>query len=581
MPAKAFSLLARQPTSVTDIAKAAREIIVVSAVSSDGTDSVISRYGDTVWNLWPFFKQSNVGEAKKQIRWASVPTQFVDATKSVVYRYWMEGLPGQSRPRAVTVTRLVHNLVPFLRWLANAGVSKLSNVRPLHVSSYAADLRASAKSREHLSHVFYALELLHKLGDADDALTFTPWQGSSAKHEAGLTGSSGAPTAKTPLMPDEVLSQLFSFAEAITLAPVQRRRSITLIVRNACFFLLGIVTGMRQEELVGVRVGSYRSQVKDGVTYHWVQTVENKITGGEVVEYLMPEIGVKVLRVMETWSAPLRKRLWTEVSSLSSAPKGETEAARAERLQRLARVTADTDRLFLSAGRGSVSALTANGVRSAMQSLAKAAGVDWHLAPHQLRRKFVAECAHHELGDLVYLKKHLKHRALPMTELYAMNELQDESLFNELLDAHLEAKADLITHLLDPQTVLAGGAAPDVERARSQFTTLRSRRELAEDTAEIVRIRGTGHAWCLSEFEGCGGKGLWERTQCAPCTDGLIDQRHIPVWQGIYWQQRELESVKPFLGPGAARRIDRDRKRSADTLRKLGVPLNDEEPANV
>ncbi|MEO8154740.1 MAG: tyrosine-type recombinase/integrase [Rhizobacter sp.] len=583
MPVNAFSLLALQPTSLVELEQAARANVVVSAVLSDGLETVISRYGDAIWNLWPFFKQSNVGDAKKQIRWSGVPAQFVDAVKLIVYRYWMQGLPGQDRPKAVTVIRVVHQLTPFLRWLEATGVTQLSSVRRLHVSSFAAHARGVEPTKEHLSNVFHSLQILHVLGEGGDSLSFDPWQGSSAKHEAGLTGRSGARSAKTPVIPDDVLSPLFNFAERVALAPATARASTPLhcggaelTVRNACFFLLGIFTGMRQEELVGIRVGAYRREVKNGVTYHWVRAIENKITGGEDVEYLMPELGREVLRIMEDLSAPLRARLVAEMASLSVAPSAESESDRAKRLRRLARATSDQDRLFLTSAHGDgVSALTADGVRSALKTLAKGAGVDWPLAPHQLRRTFVVECAHHELGDLVYLKKHLKHRSLSMTELYAMNERQDESLFNELLDAHLEVKADLITHLLDPQTVLAGSAAPDVEQVRRQLTTLRSRRELAEDTAEIVNIRGTGHAWCLSQFEGCGGTGLWERTQCAPCTDGLIDERHIPAWQAIYSQQRELEVLKPTLGAGAARRIDRDLKRAGDTLRKLGIPLDD------
>lgn len=579
MTNNAFTLLSQQPTAVRELSEDDRSHIVISAVVSDGIETVISRYGDMVWNLWPFFKQSNVSEAKKRINWEGVPAGFINTVKAIAYRYWMVGAPGRGRPKAVTVTRLINYLTPFLRWLLEVGIQQLSEVRPLHISSFKESDQCLKKTPAHRALEFGAIQLLFSLNEpGGDALRFDPWQGSSAKHAAGMTGHRGPPEAKTPLIPQDVLSKLFCFAEGVLTSTPSIRTKRSHSTRNACIFLLAIVTGMRQEEIVGVRVGAHRSEVKDGITYHWVATVENKITSGEAVEYLMPEIGVQVLQVMEAWSAPLRACLRNEVVSLSSAPRNESNADRKRRLQRLARATADQDRLFLGIGHGNISAISGDSVRRALRSLAKCAGVDWTLAPHQLRRTFVSECVHHELGDLVYLKKHLKHRSISMTELYAMNEKQDESLFNELLEAHLEAKTDLITHLLNPQTALAGGAAAGVLKVRSQFNTVVSRRELAEDTAEVVNIRGTGHAWCLSQFQGCGGQGLWERTRCGPCDDGLIEQSHIPVWQGIYWQQLELQSLGDSLGPGAARRIERDLARAADTLSKLGVSLTSEVP---
>ncbi len=361
MPSKAFSLLAQQPTTVRDMSGYSRNRIVISAVLNDGVETVISRYGDMIWNLWPFFKQSNTSEAKKQINWEGVPSSFVNAIKAITYHYWMAGMPGRRRPKAVTVTRLVNYLIPFLRWLVQAGIRQLSEVRPLHISSFATSSQSLGKTPAHRVLEFGAIQLLFVLNEpGGDALRFDPWQGSSAKHAAGMTGGGGSPAAKTPLIPEDILRTLFCFAEGVLASVPSIRMKRNYQIRNACIFLLGIVTGMRQEEIVGVRVDAFRSEVKDGVTYYWVAAVENKITDGEAVEYLMPEIGVQVLQVMEAWSAPLRQSLRNEALSLVE-PLSESKASRKHRLQRLARVTADQDRLFLGTGHGTVSALSADG----------------------------------------------------------------------------------------------------------------------------------------------------------------------------------------------------------------------------
>ncbi len=65
---------------------------------------------------------------------------------------------------------------------------------------------------------------------------------------------------------------------------------------------------MRCEEIAGVEVGSGRKERKDGLVYNWVQIIEHKTKKGRV-EYWMPAVGPRVLRVMERWSDPLRQKL--------------------------------------------------------------------------------------------------------------------------------------------------------------------------------------------------------------------------------------------------------------------------------
>jgi hypothetical protein len=192
-------------------------------------------------------------------------------------------------------------------------------------------------------------------------------------------------------------------------------------------------------------------------------------------------------------------------------------------------------------------------------------------SPHFMFREMAVLCARHELGDLLYLKKQLKHRSLDMTALYAMNPAQDEALFNEIFDAHQEVKAGLLEHWLDPSTPLAGGAAAAI--GERKIDTLKSRKELATNIASKVSIRATGHGWCLAQDDGCGGQGLYEQTRCVDCTDGLIDDRHKLVWQGIFEQQLELLEDAPSLGAGARRRIRIDVERSSRVLGALGVEL--------
>jgi integrase len=281
-----------------------------------------------------------------------------------------------------------------------------------------------------------------------------------------------------------------------------------LRLRDACFFLLGLLTGMRCDELAGIEVNAGRTETKDGVTYNWVRSIEHKTKKGPV-EYLMPSMGHEILRVMERWSAPLRVRL---LQQLAVWEADRSEHGVAERLRRISAARADANRLFLRmprsrAGIGTVSGIAWHG---AMREFATAAGIEWQLAPHQLRRTYAWMFVRHRLGNMLFLKEQFKHSSVLMTQLYAANPRQDGTLYDELRDEMRSLKVDLIQHWLSDDVKLSGGAGRRIVALRAN--TFSDRKELIEETAETVRIRSNGHAWCLAQDDGCGGAGLYERS---------------------------------------------------------------------
>jgi len=62
------------PATAPDGAPA--DLVVSSAPGPAGATQVLSRYRDDVWELWPYFEQSNLTPSSKRIDWANVPEQF-------------------------------------------------------------------------------------------------------------------------------------------------------------------------------------------------------------------------------------------------------------------------------------------------------------------------------------------------------------------------------------------------------------------------------------------------------------------------------------------------------------------------
>ena len=98
-------------------------------------------------------------------------------------------------------------------------------------------------------------------------------------------------------------------------------------------------------EAIGVESGSWRSEVRDGVQFHWVATTEHK-TGKGKVEFLIPELTVKVLDLMNRYAKPLQEKMALEVAELEYNP---TPQDLTNRMLRLAKAKARRQKSFFYA----------------------------------------------------------------------------------------------------------------------------------------------------------------------------------------------------------------------------------------
>jgi hypothetical protein len=203
-----------------------------------------------------------------------------------------------------------------------------------------------------------------------------------------------------------------------------------VLLRSACYVVLGLVSGCRNHELTSIEDGAIRQSAHDGEVFYWLRGVSLKTHAG-ATEWMIPEIGVRCVRIMERFSAPMRAEIHDQLVSiggqLTSISKDTPEYTRL--LNQRNKYEADRCRLFIGKGsRQAVGCVTAGQWKKLMRQFARHVGTDWPLATHQLRRTFAANVANHILGDLVYLKHHYKHWSLDMTALYALNAQQEEEL---------------------------------------------------------------------------------------------------------------------------------------------------------
>ncbi len=568
---------------------------VVSEVIDDhGHTHVLSRFDDARWDLTPYFEQSNVPESMKTIVWpVDVSPSLLKDTKAALFAWFKEGRPGYKAAIARTIFVAAVSAGPLLRWLTQHGVETFDEIKPLHLSTYRQLCRDEKLRPRGIKSRLEIVELAWVFRDhLHQPPSQYPWGEIPFASYSGVMGheirsSAGLGVGKTPVIPREVQSALFLHCERLlnqadhllsqrdagALGPsTEPMRDL----RDTCLYLLSITSGMRNDEVIGVEVGAGRRELRDGVEYCWVTSVEHK-TGKGRVEYMVPPMTLKVVEVLERYSGPLRAALKEEIQALeASIAQMDNAAGRRDLVKRLNQARGDVQRVFLGVISGKynqITALSSVASRVAMLRLANKAGQAWKLSPHQCRRTYARTFVESRMGRqaLVFLKWQFKHSSISMSQLYAANPAQDLALYEDILVEYFDIKKDLLESWSDPDQRLSGGAGRKILEMRASAVPDRER--LVANTAMQINIRATGHGWCIAQDSGCGGAGLYESTRCVDCKNSVIDEEHIAMWQGIHEQHREMLDLDD-LGPVANERVRRDLALSAKVIADFGVMAN-------
>jgi integrase len=577
-------MLAEQPHSLVGLTQGKRSEMVISAITlGDGKEAIVSRLGDSSWDLRPYIHSPGSAEGDKVIEWPSdCPRDVIDDIKAVCYVWKHRGRNESIPPKWQTVRVTAIVAISFARWIASKGVSRISELRPIHLANYLHYCKEElALKKRGVRQRLEIIDLLWRFrSDTLSPLAFEPWDGNTTSAVAGVRWD-GFASAQTPIIPKETQEAVYRHCLAIieqeeaspTLLPsetFEALRAPTFVrIRTAAFYLVAITTGMRCDEVLGIKAGAYREESIGGVQYRWVHTIENK-TGKGPVEYLCPEVTGKVLRVLERWAVPSRKLLLEEIAKL------EQQRPCQERDLRLLKARADVDRLFLSVSNynfWSIRVVSSHAAATLLREMGKR-HFGWELTPHQARRTYARLVVESRMGrsSLIFLKWQLKHTSMTMTQSYGSNPIADRSLFEDFFNEMVTFKMEHLAKWTS-DTPLSGGAGRSIMRLRA--TPHANRDVLLMSAAPHVHIRATGHGWCLADSPGCGGAGLYEATRCVNCKDGLIDSSFTDVWFEIHAQQTELLDLQDS-GPAVKKRAEREVRLARKVLGDLGVqPLED------
>lgn len=609
---------------------------IVSYSVVEGHLNIISRYYSDIWELQYIctFPRSTP-KSSTQINFQRCPASFRSIMKECFFYYLFKYGQGKRLPSGGTAITFYKRSIIFLNYLETLSIDKLSDVTEMHCIQFveqeknrptkSGKNKGKRQSPGTLAGRLTAVDLLHQLSKLTSDKLIDPWPDSSPYHLSGRTNKDRNKST-TEIIPDEILATMFAksidyieqadrllalrdgineFRESPTWKTNPQSMHKIYFGKNnwkgglkklnaeldalldACIVIILTTTGIRLHELVYINSGVYQENTNprgnryitlddDDEPYYWLRTVSTKTYEGEC-EFMMSEITYKVLGVAERVTAPLRNRIKKELSALKkSNPHHPDINIKSEYINAVL--------LCRASGKFyDITPLTDIVIRYRLKRFVNLLGIDWNITSHQFRRTFAVYCARSQHGDLRYLKEHFHHWSLEMTALYALNNKQEEGLYNEIMLTIKEDQLAIASSWFEDDTIITGGATADgIRTFRSKFeaaTTYKDRGKMIEGVINTIHLRATGIAWCTADdlavdgdVDKCVGGTIKDPTRCGNCPEAVIDLSHQRKWQAIYEQQIELTYIDD-IGEVGQERVRRDLERCEKVLTGLGVDL--------
>lgn len=623
-----FVLYEDCPTPAS-LADAERDALVMTYTRGpDGIVHPLSRYGDPVWNYLPLFPHAARGDSDKRIEWTKAPVEWVPLLKETLGTFMRVRRPGGLRLDPATLPKRFVTLNAFAKWCSSNGITRYSQATPFDLVRYVQKIRAEGVHDRTLLHYVGLLRRVYDMREhLTDSFTALAAREISSQKLGPLWEPDADEARRTELLPIPEAAALFTAAldvlndadrvldicdeleqdwsaqrgrrgrkqwgeyvkrpavMAAGFKDVYAFESRLMDIRTAGYIVLAQSTGCRVHELGDAKVGCVFQEEIDGVSYHWFKASTRKIGDGPA-RWLAPEIATRAAAVLERHSAPLREQLKARLIELEAeyTKLDAHETRRASLAAEITEIKRNVDRLFLSAGPdGRIASTDTKSHNKQLNAFARRMGIvlGSPLHTHRFRRTYAVIAVRLNKGirvDLVTLKEHFKHASVLMTEWYASLSDADRELLGIIDDEVDLFDGALVDHWLHPETPLAGGLGARIKAYAGRHhkpIIFKSRKAFLESIRDGLSIRATGHSWCLAEGSGCGGQGLFEATRCADCGHAVIDDSHVPIWQGIRAQQQELLALDD-IGPGGRQRVSDALSKAEEVLGSLiGTELED------
>lgn len=388
----------------------------------DGSQQVVSRFGDYIWDFYPYIPQENLQPSHKRVDWRVLlpdgrrltdpeHATLLDSTKTFIWSLFVQPVEGRQRPTMTTLVGKVKDLVPLLRWMVLTGLHRFDNIAD-HALDYVpmAKLKrggGNAAEKKVNSRLCVVEDIFHQRDKLNDAIQVHPWPHESAASLAGLNQGGVHHKPKTNPIPDAVSGRLGEIAldyvqnraarilaalEAADSAALEKRnagllkwkadiarlsvvreagfvgskelRTEGVTLRTACYIVIDMFSGIRDSEMMSIGENCIaRGKSRDGSTdVFWLHGTIYK-TGIRQKKWLVPPVVAEAVKVLTRLTAPLRQKLQLEEQELETNIRISIAREKERLVKRLNTVCKHKNKLFLSKMNSSIFVLSGSSMR--------------------------------------------------------------------------------------------------------------------------------------------------------------------------------------------------------------------------
>ena len=382
----------------------------------DDMPFVVSRYGDVIWDFYPYIPQENLCASQKQIDWRiRLPDDrrltdpehaaLLESTKDFIWSLFADPVEGRKRPGMQTLRSKVNHIKPLLNWMVSAGLTRFSDLagRTLDfVPQAKLGMNGNPIATQTDAHRLMIVEdIYHQREKLNDAMPVHPWPHETACSLSGQMKGGIHRKPKTEIIPDAVLGRLAEAAldyvqnrSARILATLQSamdaRKEMaaagkgkfrqskartdaareagfdssadltteSIHLRTACYILIDMFSGIRDSEMMSITENCIEhGKSKYGNTdVLWLHGTIYK-TGMRPKRWLVPSVVEEAVDVLTRYTALLRKKIRQEETEIEARIALSTAKEKARLVKRLDIVRKHKNKLFLSPGNLGVSGI--------------------------------------------------------------------------------------------------------------------------------------------------------------------------------------------------------------------------------
>lgn len=476
-----LSLLALWPKTLVNHTELG-DLPVSIAAREDGSLFTVSRFGDPVWDFYPYILQENLVQSSKMIRWdfkfphggRCTDPEYADlllSAKSFIWSLFLDPMEGKNRPKFSTLIHKQRYMRSLLFWMKKCGFKQFHEIEN-HTLDYARVVRFRANGEGLLSPGTIALflgiveDIYHQRDKLNDALSKHPWPHESSVSLAGLKTWKNHRASTTECIPEGVLNKLTD----ISLDYIQKRApkilevlentinagikpkngnrsydciSLTInskskkciiklsnelyILRTSCYIIINLFSGMRNSEVVSLDIDciTHKSTGDGFSSLTFLHGTVYK-TGYKKKAWLVPPIVEEAVMVLTRLMQSVHEKMETEEQGLKRRLENISNEDVRQVSKRHTFLARHKNKLFLTIpGRSPESVIGVTAINKDLKNFCNDFDIrgennqPYPLHTHQFRRTYARFIARSELGDLLTLREHFGHWSLDMTTYYA------------------------------------------------------------------------------------------------------------------------------------------------------------------